>query len=65
MASSDPGSTPRPRRSTRGFTLFEVLAAIARLLSDTDTRVRLRYAEDEAEAMEVIREHATRQAGSV
>lgn len=43
---------------------LQVLAAIARLLSDTDTRVRLRYAADDAEAMEIIREHAARRAAS-
>ncbi|MGD2278489.1 MAG: PTS sugar transporter subunit IIA [Candidatus Omnitrophota bacterium] len=37
---------------------LQVLAAIAALLSDPDTRTRLRYAKNEEEAMVIIKEHA-------
>ncbi|MFQ5952043.1 MAG: PTS sugar transporter subunit IIA, partial [Candidatus Omnitrophota bacterium] len=37
---------------------LQVLAAIARLLSDRDIRTRLRYAKNEIEAIDIIREHA-------
>jgi len=37
---------------------LQILAAIARFLSNTDVRARLRYAKNELEAMEIIREHA-------
>ena len=37
---------------------LQVLAAIAKFLSDTDMRTRLRYAGNELEAMEIIKEHA-------
>ncbi|MGB2660869.1 MAG: PTS sugar transporter subunit IIA [Candidatus Omnitrophota bacterium] len=37
---------------------LQVLAAIARLLSDKDARTRLRYAKNELEAMEIIKEHS-------
>ena len=37
---------------------LQILAAIAKLLADQDARTRLRYAKDESEAMEIIKEHA-------
>jgi len=37
---------------------LQVLAAIARFLSDHDMRTRLRYARNEIEAMDIIKEHA-------
>lgn len=37
---------------------LQVLAAIAKLLSDTDVRTRLRYAKDNMEALSIIREHS-------
>jgi Kef-type K+ transport system membrane component KefB/mannitol/fructose-specific phosphotransferase system IIA component (Ntr-type) len=37
---------------------LQVLAAIAKFLSDSDVRTRLRYAKSELEAMKIIREHS-------
>ncbi len=37
---------------------LQILAAIAKLLAAQDARTRLRYAKDESEAMEIIKEHA-------
>lgn len=37
---------------------LQILASIARFLSDRDVRARLRYAKNELEAMEIIREHS-------
>jgi mannitol/fructose-specific phosphotransferase system IIA component (Ntr-type)/Kef-type K+ transport system membrane component KefB len=37
---------------------LQILAAIARFLSDSEVRTRLRYAKNELEAMDIIREHA-------
>jgi len=37
---------------------LQVLAAIARFLTDQDMRARLRYAKNELEAMDIMREHA-------
>ncbi len=41
---------------------LQVLAAIARFLSDSDMRTRLRYANNELEAMEIMKEHHEGQA---
>jgi len=40
---------------------LQVLAAIAKFLSDADMRTRLRYAANELEAMEIMKEHAEKQ----
>ncbi|MCF7917061.1 MAG: PTS sugar transporter subunit IIA, partial [Candidatus Omnitrophica bacterium] len=37
---------------------LQILAAIARFLSDRDLRTRLRYAKNENEAMELIKEYS-------
>ncbi|UCD15947.1 MAG: hypothetical protein JSV34_02540 [Candidatus Omnitrophota bacterium] len=37
-----------------------VLATIASFLSNRDVRTRLRYAENELEAMKIIREHSSK-----
>ncbi len=37
---------------------LQILASIARFLSNRDVRARLRYAKNEIEAMEIIREHS-------
>lgn len=41
---------------------LQVLAAIAKFLSDRDIRIRLRYARNEIEAMEIIKEHSEKDA---